>query len=137
MLIKKIISKKAKGEANFISGLIVTTMLVIFVFATANMYGDLTRAADIRSACRGYLYTMETNGYLTDANRQLLTSELEALGCKNIVFDGTTTAQVSYGNLVTLYVQCDIPVSVFNLNKMTGQNGMQNVTIVRRTIAKN
>lgn len=133
----KILKTRSKGEANFIAGLLVTFMLVVFVFASVSMYSVMNRAADIRSACRGYLYTMETKGCLTESNKSALTSELQQLGCRNIDYTGTTLAPVEYGQVVTLTVNCDIPVSIFNFGSLTGQKALQNVTIVRRTIAKN
>lgn len=129
--------KKKKGDANYISGLIVSTMLLVFTVACVTMYSDLTRAADIRSTCRGYMYTMEVNGCLTDANQALLKGELEEYGCKNINFTGTTVNEQTYGTLVTLCLDFDMPVSIFNLNAYTGEMGMSHVTFYRRTVSKN
>lgn len=134
---KKFLFKKKKGDANYISGLIVTSMLLIFTIACVSMFTDLTRAADIRSACRGYMYTMEVNGCLTESNEALLRSELESYGCKNISFDGTTTTEQDYGTLVTLNIEFDMPISIFNMKTFTGEIGKTHVGFTRRTVSKN
>lgn len=133
----KILYKKKQGDANYISGLIVTAMLLIFTIACTAGFTDLTRAADIRSACRGYMYTMEVNGCLTASNQALLQEELEALGCQNISFEGTTTTEQTYGTLITLDVQLDMPISIFNIKSLTGNMEMTRVNFLRRTVSKN
>lgn len=133
---QKLLFKKHKGEENFISGLIVTFTLMATLFICIMMIQNVSRNNDIKSVCRGYLYTMETKGYLTEANKDSLKLDLEALGVKNIDFTGTTLSPAEYGTVITLQVKFDTPIFTFNANSSRGAWAYSNVTVVRKTVAK-
>lgn len=128
--------KKSKGDATFTSGLIVTFTLIVTLFICIMLIQNVSRNSDIKSACRGYLYTMETKGYLTSENMEALRTDLEALGAKNISFDGTTVEEASYGSIITLKVTFDTPVFTFNFNSSKGAWAYTEVSITRHTVAK-
>lgn len=130
------IFKKSNGDATFTSGLIVTFTLIVTLFICIMLIQNVSRNSDIKSACRGYLYTMETKGYLTQENMDALKTDLEALGVKNISFDGTTIEKASYGSVITLKVTFDTPVFSFNFNNTKGTWAYTKISITRHTVAK-
>ena len=60
---------------------------------------------EISQLSRQYILKMETEGYLTEENRQALIQELQKVGLQEIDLSGTTLQPVSYGDTILLNIR--------------------------------
>ena len=59
----------------------------------------------VNQLARRYILRMETVGYLTEADRISLQTELQQIGVANIDLSGTTLKEVAYGEPISLYIK--------------------------------
>lgn len=117
-------------------------MTAIAVLSLMYMYymKDMDLREHASMITREYMLKMETSGYLTREDEQLLIEELEQLGMDNINLAGTTMQQADYGQRIMLVIKARAPVSGFDIANLFDVRRRQNMTsfnIVRCTTAKN
>lgn len=66
------------------------------------------KKADIRQIARKYILSMETNGYLTEDDRQNLEAELTQLGVEKLDLSESTLQKVTYGSFIRLVIKGEI-----------------------------
>lgn len=102
-LLKKI--KKKKGTAGVITILLISLLVMSFMFAYFVMnINPIKRRTDAETICRKYALTLEQQGYLTPENEYKMISDFNNIGINNINLNGTTMSQVQYGDDVCLNV---------------------------------
>ena len=118
-------------------GMIATAVLSL-------MYLHYVKDMDIREQAsqiaREYLLLMESTGYLTVQDEQLLTTELKQLGIDNINLTGTTTQPADYGEKIYLVISGSVAVSDIELNNLFDMRDREKQTplhISKCTTAKN
>ncbi len=101
------VSVMRKEQGNVLDFLtILITILAMAVLVTAYLEGTglLMKKLEISQISRKYILKMETEGYLTEAARNDLVSELQDAGMYHIDISGTTLQPVSYGDAVYLKI---------------------------------
>ena len=89
---------------------------------------------------REYILRMETKGYLSEEEKNIMILELQEWGCKNISLSGSTFINAGYGNPVQLCINLSIPhtnIILDNLFDIERENEFLDIKILKRTIAKN
>lgn len=81
--------------------LAMTVMMLAYIDNAQLIY----RKSEINQIARKYILRMETEGWLTEADRVSLIQELEALGVTEPDLSGTTVNQVSYGEPIVLLLR--------------------------------
>ncbi len=111
--------RKKRGDIEDIAA------MVMFFFVTAVIWQTFLfnqRTAnmkeDIDITINQYLLCVEADGYLSDANKAALQSDLTSLGMTAIDFSGTdlSTAPKIYGQRVTLQVSGQLEIPVFQVS---------------------
>lgn len=130
------------NEASMVENMLVMmiNMVVLCAFLVI-IFGAFSGISDkwgMRQTAREYMLIMETEGYLTPADRANLISELEGYGLYNISLSGTTMSEVDYGNRIYLKIS-----GTYNENVLSFAGGLSKVadhpvriTINRQTTAK-
>lgn len=97
---------KEKGN---IGDLLATGFCILAMTAIMFIYMDnvslIGQKMEVSQIARKYILRMETVGLLTDEDRAELCAELAAAGVTKLRLDGTTFAQVGYGEPVVLQMQ--------------------------------
>ena len=108
------LKRKDKGILDqFLPAIIVIVLLAVLWTGSMISASNIDRSTDIQQVARTYLLKMETDGYLTEENRNLLLSDLAALDMERIDLTGTTFSDVGYGNRIDLVIR-----GVVNLKDM-------------------
>ncbi len=108
------LKRKDKGILDqFLPAIIVIVLLAVLWTGSMISASTIDRSTDIQQVARTYLLKMETDGYLTEENRNLLLSDLAALDMEQIDLTGTTITDVGYGNRIDLVIR-----GVVNLKDM-------------------
>ena len=108
------LKRKDKGILDqFLPAIIVIVLLAVLWTGSMISASNIDRSSDIQQVARTYLLKMETDGYLTEENRNLLLSDLAALDMERIDLTGTTFSDVGYGNRIDLVIR-----GVVNLKDM-------------------
>ena len=108
------LKRKDKGILDqFLPAIIVIVLLAVLWTGSMISASNIDRSSDIQQVARTYLLKMETDGYLTEENRNLLLSDLAALDMEQIDLTGTTLSDVGYGNRIDLVIR-----GVVNLKDM-------------------
>ena len=108
------LKRKDKGILDqFLPAIIVIVLLAVLWTGSMISASTIDRSTDIQQVARTYLLKMETDGYLTEENRNLLLSDLAALDMEQIDLTGTTVTDVGYGNRIDLVIR-----GVVNLKDM-------------------
>ena len=106
------LKRKDKGILDqFLPAIVVIVLLTVLWTGSMISASNIDRSSDIHQVARTYLLRMEADGYLTEENRNLMISELEALDMENIDLTGTSFTDVGYGNQIRLVIR-----GVVNLN---------------------
>ena len=106
--------RKDKGILDqFLPAIVVIVLLAVLWTGSMISASNIDRSSDIHHVARTYLLRMEADGYLTEENRNLMISELDALDMENIDLTGTSFTDVGYGNRIRLVIR-----GVVNLNDM-------------------
>lgn len=111
--------KKDAGMLGHFLAAILTVFCILLVWFGFTVFtGNIDRSTEINQVARRYLLRMETDGYLTPENRELLTAELEELGVSGIDLTGTSFTDVGYGREVRLHIRGNATVKVFELEDL-------------------
>ena len=133
---------KKKKEASIIENMLVTLLMTIIVCAfLVVIFGAFSGISDkwgMRQVAREYLLIMETEGYLSEADRANLIDELESYGLYNISLSGTTVSEVDYGDRIYLCISgtYDDNISAFAGGISKIAKNPVNIVINRQTTAK-
>lgn len=98
--------KKEQGSIGDLmtAGICVLAMTVLMLVYLENA-SLIQQKMEISQIARKYILRMETVGMLTAEDKSALCTELTAAGVTELRLDGTTFAQVSYGEPIILQVQ--------------------------------
>ena len=106
------LKRKDKGILDqFLPAIVVIVLLAVLWTGSMISASNIDRSSDIHHVARTYLLRMETDGCLTEENRNLLLVELEALDMENIDLTGTSFTNVGYGNPVRLVIRGEVTLS--------------------------
>lgn len=86
--------------------------VAVLVVLAAGFSGAIRQRASIDQLAREYLLIMETEGYLSAPRREELTASLADAGLRDISLDGTTSAEVSYGDRISLCIYGTLPQAI-------------------------
>ena len=135
------LKRKDKGILDqFLPAIVVIVLLAVLWTGSMISASNIDRSSDIHQVARTYLLRMEADGYLTEENRNLMISELEALDMENIDLTGTSFTDVGYGNRIRLVIRGvvnlkDIDFKGFATPMMTERQA--EVAINKVSVAKN
>lgn len=135
------LKRKDKGILDqFLPAIIVIVLLAVLWTGSMISASTIDRSTDIQQVARTYLLKMETDGYLTEENRNLLLSDLAALDMEQIDLTGTTITDVGYGNRIDLVIRGvvnlkDMDYKGFTSPMMTTRQA--EVSIKKVSVAKN
>ena len=133
--------RKDKGILDqFLPAIVVIVLLAVLWTGSMISASNIDRSSDIQQVARTYLLRMETDGCLTEENRNLLMAELEALDMEQIDLTGTSFSDVGYGNQVRLVIRGivnlkDVDFKGFSTPMMTSRQA--EVAINKVSVAKN
>jgi hypothetical protein len=65
----------------------------------------MIKKLEVSQISRKYILKMETEGYLSQENKNQMLLELKNLGIQNVDISGTTTQQVTYGDTIVLKIK--------------------------------
>lgn len=82
-------------------GIVMVTAFLVIIFGA---FASISDKWHMNQVAREYLLIMETEGYLTNADKIDLIEELEACGLYDISLSGTTTSEVGYGERIYLKI---------------------------------
>ena len=135
------LKRKDKGILDqFLPAIVVIVLLAVLWTGSMISASNIDRSSDIHQVARTDLLRMEADGYLTEENRNLMISELEALDMENIDLTGTSFTDVGYGNRIQLVIRGvvnlkDIDFTGFATPMMTQRQA--EVAINKVSVAKN
>ena len=135
------IKRKDKGILDqFLPAIVVIVLMAVLWTGSMISASNIDRSSDIQQVARTYLLRMETDGCLTEENRNLLLSELEALDMERIDLTGTSFTDVGYGNQIRLVIRGvvnlkDVNFKGFATPMMTTRQA--EVAINKVSVAKN
>ena len=135
------LQRKDKGILDqFLPAIVVIVLLAVLSTGSMVSASNIDRSSDIQQVARTYLLRMETDGCLTEENRNLLIAELEALDMEQIDLTGTSFTNVGYGNRICLVIRGvvnlrDIDFKGFASPMMTQRQA--EVAIEKISVAKN
>ena len=135
------LKRKDKGILDqFLPAIVVMVLLAVLWTGSMISASNIDRSSDIHHVARTYLLRMETDGCLTEENRNLLLAELETLDMEQIDLTGTSFTNVGYGNPVRLVIRgvvtlSDIEFKGFASPMMTTRK--TEVAINKVSVAKN
>lgn len=93
--------KRIPGQEGSIGDLLSVGICILAMVTLMTYFMDCVRLVNKKTEmgqlARNYVLRMETVGYLTDADEELLRRELELQGIQNVSLEGTTKVQVGYG----------------------------------------
>ena len=99
---------KRKNQGNImdlvtigITILAMTIVVMVYLQCTELMIKKL----EVSQISRKYILKMETEGYLSQENKNQMLLELKNLGIQNVDISGTTTQQVTYGDTIVLKIK--------------------------------
>ena len=133
--------RKDKGILDqFLPAIVVIVLLAVLWTGSMISASNIDRSSDIQQIARTYMLRMETDGYLTQENRELLVAELEHLDMEQIDLAGTSFTNVGYGNQVRLVIRGivnlkDVNFKGFATPMMTTRQA--EVAIEKISVAKN
>ena len=135
------LKRKDKGILDqFLPAIVMIVLMAVLWTGSMVSASNIERSSDIHHVARTYLLRMESDGYLTEENRTLLLTELEALDMEHIDLTGTSFSDVGYGNPIRLVIRGkvtlgDIAFKGFASPMMTTRQA--EVAIHKVSVAKN
>lgn len=135
------LKRKDKGIFDqFLPAIVVIVLMAVLWTGSMISASNIDRSSDIQQVARTFLLRMETDGCLTEENRNLLVSELEALDMEQIDLSGTTFTNVGYGNQIRLVIRGKVKLADMNFRgfatpMMTTRQA--DVAINKVSVAKN
>ena len=133
--------RKDKGLLDqFLPAMIILVLMAVLWTGSMVSAANIDRSSDIHQTARTCMLRMESDGYLTEENRQWLLSALEDLDMEQIDLTGTTVSDVGYGNPIRLVIRgrvnlADIRFRGFASAMMTTRQAK--VAINKVSVAKN
>ena len=98
--------KCSKGSIGDVMPMGIFVICIAFVFIS---FADCVRTVNVKSSIsqisRRYILRMETIGYLTEDDKDLLITELSDAGLREISLGNTDTSEVGYGNAIRLEIR--------------------------------
>lgn len=143
-VMKKIWKSKDEGSS-FISmfSVVITIMAIALAAVIFSSYmANLDKKTQVDSIARKYLLIMETEGYLSNANKTRLTQELNDVGfvTNSDSFNGSTMGTpAGYGNDISLVITGKLKVYKIqfeNFMEADWNTGTVDLTISKKSIAK-
>lgn len=109
--------KKKTGDiiTNFATPLITLVVISVLLISFLSATRENKRMNDLDLIGRKFILHMETDGFLTNENENMIISRLESIGAKNISLSGTTKNSTSYGSEINLMISCDIEVELVKM----------------------
>ena len=135
------LKRKDKGMLDqFLPAIIILVLMAVLWTGSMVSAANIDRSSDIHQTARTCLLRMESDGYLTEENREWLISALEDLDMEQIDLTGTTVTDVGYGNPIRLVIRgrvnlADIRFRGFGSAMMTTRQA--EVAINKVSVAKN
>ena len=135
------LKRKDKGMLDqVLPAMIILVLMAVLWTGSMVSAANIDRSSDIHQTARTCLLRMESDGYLTEENRQWLLSALEDLDMEQIDLTGTTVTDVGYGNPIRLVIRgrvnlADIRFRGFVSAMMTTRQAK--VAINKVSVAKN
>ena len=121
--------KKKKGY--IIADIGIPLLTLVFVGIVIISFSIFTKESkrinDLDRLGREYILRMESNGYLSDTNRNTLTQELQAIGANNISIQGTMTP-VPYASKINLSISCNFNVEKIKMDGLKVSRGIEKIT---------
>ena len=103
-----------------LTGIVMITAFLVIVFGA---FASISDKWHMNQVAREYLLIMETEGYLTDADKANMIGELEECGLYNISLSGTTMSEVGYGERIYLKIS-----GTYDNNVLRFASGISKVT---------
>lgn len=106
--------RKSTGDSGVGTMLVTLIAIMVFVFILLlhlDATSALSRKNDIVHICDTYLEMMMADGCLTGENEDMLRDELEAIGCYDIDFTGTTFEEQAYSERLCLKVTYSLDIN--------------------------
>lgn len=97
--------KSGASLIDFTSVLLAVLAMLVIISAFFQISELLIVRMDISQTGRKYMLLMETQGYLSEADRSSLEQELTTLGLSDIDLSGTTLSPVAYGDVIVLHLK--------------------------------
>ena len=135
------LKRKDKGMLDqFLPAIIILVLMAVLWTGSMVSAANIDRSSDIHQAARTCMLRMESDGYLTEENRQWLITALEELDMEQIDLTGTTVTDVGYGNSIRLVIRgrvnlADIRFRGFGSAMMTTRQA--EVAVNKVSVAKN
>lgn len=112
--LKKILTRKEKGQGDLIASLFVILALVFFVYFFINTIADVNTRIQMDQIARKYILYMESAGYLSNDNADSMKAELASIPSVHaamsdgavIDLTGTTMSEQGYGKTIVLQISC-------------------------------
>lgn len=108
--------KKHKGSSGYIEFTLVFSILAIVIVCVISVYADYNKGLSMNEIMRRHMLVMESQGYLSETEKEALILELEAIGIYNIEFDKDPTIQVEYGAEVILSIRGTTNITQLNVD---------------------
>jgi len=106
---REIWSRVYGQERGNVGSFMATTLCLLAMTVVMLFYMDnvqlIQQKTDVSQLARKYILRMETVGYLTSADRSMLTGELQAIGVTGVSYEGTTEETVGYGEPICLQIK--------------------------------
>lgn len=134
--------KKEDGSSSVLDmiPLIFTVVVVgLLGIAFATWTVNFERKNEVDTIAREYLLRMESNGYLSAEDIANLTSDLQDAHLLNINLSGTTTTEVSNGEIIILSIEGELELlnyKILDIFKTESTTENKNISIVKKSTAK-
>lgn len=123
------IKKKEEGSSfvHFIPILLTIIIAAYIILSFTQYIIAFNKKDEIDLLARQYILRMETVGYLTPADETDLISKLEEIGLYNINLDGTTLAEVGYGEVIELHIKGDFDMDWYTMDNQMNTSSERDV----------
>lgn len=134
--------KKEDGSSSVLDmiPLIFTVVVVgLLGIAFATWTVNFERKNEVDTIAREYLLRMESNGYLSAEDIANLTSDLQDAHLLNINLSGTTTTEVSNGEIIILSIEGELELlnyKILDIFKTESTTENKNISIIKKSTAK-
>jgi hypothetical protein len=137
---RKLLHKDDGSMVDFIYVIIALLILSIISILMMNWYSDMDKKTKIEMLGREYILRMETEGFLSDGDKDNLIKNLNEFGVSNISLIGTTSAPVKYGDKIILHMEGKIQISssrLVNWLHLQKESSLVPIIIHKASTAKN
>jgi hypothetical protein len=137
---RKLFHKDDGSMVDFIYVIVALLILSIISILMMNWYSDMDKKTKIEMLGREYILRMETEGFLTDGDKDNLIKNLNEFGVSNISLIGTTSVPVKYGDKIILHMEGKIQISssrLVNWLHLQKESSLVPIIIHKASTAKN